>query len=214
MSKSLADLRAAKDRKPSLPTRIVKVCLDQDLLADIQRLTAEKRDLAVSAAVADDADEAKGGEDGGDGAPQRLVGPPPPPRLAEIDAELEPLYARLRETEGELLIRAGDGGAWLRWKDAHPAREDNAVDISLAFGYCNATDLANDLGKYVVAWNGDDFGPGEWDDWFRANVAPADIGAIVSAVVEVHEARVTAPKLRNVSSDLPTSGTDSLSPAP
>ena len=212
MSKSLADLRAAKDRKPSLPTRIVKVCLDQDLLADIQRLTAEKRDLAVSAAVAaDDVDDAA--EDGKEGAPQRLAGPPPHPRVAEIDAELEPLYERLRETEGELLIRAGDGGAWLRWKDAHPARDDNAVDISLAFGYCNATDLANDLGKYVVAWNGDDFGPGEWDDWFRANVAPADIGAIVSAVVEVHEARVTAPKSRSVSSDLPTSGTDSPSPA-
>ena len=214
MSKSLADLRAAKDRKPSLPTRIVKVCLDQDLLADIQRLTAERRDLAVSAAVADDADEAKSAEDGSDGPPQRLAGPPPPPRLAEIDAELEPLYERLRETEGELLIRAGDGGAWLRWKDAHQAREGNELDDRLAYGYCNASDLASDLGKYVVGWEGDDFGPGEWDDWFAAKVAPADIGAIVSAVVEVHEARVTAPKSPSTSSAPPTSATDSPSPAP
>jgi len=201
MSKSLADLRAAKDRKPSLPTRIVKVCLDQDLLADIQRLTAEKRDLAVSAAVADDADEAKGGEDGGDGPPQRLVGPPPPPRLAEIDAELEPLYERLRETEGELLIRAGDGGAWLRWKDAHPAREGSDVDERLSYGFCNATDLAADLGRYVVSWNGEEFAPGEWDDWFAAKVAPADIGECVRAVVELHEARVGAPKSPSVSSE-------------
>ena len=45
MSKTLADLRKEKDQRGSLPTRIVTICLDQELLADIQRLTAEKRDL-------------------------------------------------------------------------------------------------------------------------------------------------------------------------
>jgi hypothetical protein len=202
---SLADLRKTKDQPASRPTRIVKACLDQALLADIQRLTVEKTDLLMSAPLDGD------GEQGENGPPRR-VGQGMNPRIAEIDAELEPLYQRLRDAEGEILLSATDGGTWLRWKDAHPAREKNEVDERLAYGLANATDLLEDLGKYVVSWNGDDFGPGEWD-WFSQKVAPADLGACISAVVELHESRISAPKLRSVSSEPPTSATDSTSPA-
>lgn len=203
--KSLADLRADKERPASLPTRAVTICLDQKLLADIQRLTLEKNDLLVQAAV-ESSDEDKPGR------PKRQ-GEGKNPRLAEIDAEIEPLYAEMREASGEILLRARPGGEWLRWKDEHPAREKNESDDRLAFGLCNAADLLDNLGKYVVSWNGDEFGPGEWDGWFKGKVAPADLGALVTAVVEMHESRVTAPKSPSTSSELPTSVTDSPSPA-
>lgn len=204
MSMSLADLRKEKDQPASRPTRVVKVCLDQSLLADIQRLTEEKRILAVEASSLD-------GDDEQTGPPQRTGGSRHGGRIKAIDAELEPLYQRLRDTEGEILLRATDGGSWLRWKDAHPAREKNEVDERLAYGMCNATDLLDDLGKYAVSWNGDEFGPGEWD-WFSKKVAPADLGACVSAIVELHESRIQAPKSLTPSSDLPTSAPDSPSP--
>lgn len=206
MALSLADLRKEKEKPASLPTRVVKICLDQALLSDIQRLTAEKSDIATAAALAAaDSDDSAG--------PPRRQGQGVDPRLAEIDAELEPLYERLRETEGELLISARDGGEWIRWKDAHPPRENNEVDDRLAYGLCNAADLVADLGKYIVAWNGDDFGPGEWDGWFASKVAPADLGECTKAVVEVHEARVSAPKSLSTSSAPQTSVTGSPSPA-
>lgn len=207
MPKSLADLRKEKDEPARLPTRVLKVCLDQALLSDIQRLTAEKSDVMVAAAMRS---SEEGGEQSG---PPKRMGQGLDPRIAEIEAELEPLYQRLRDTEGELLLRATDGGVWLRWKDSHPARKDNEADDRLAFGFCNASDLVDDLGKYVVSWNGDEFGPGEWDGWFRGKVAPADLGACVSAVVEMHEQRVTAPKSQSTSSEPPTSETDSPLPA-
>lgn len=209
MTSSLADLRKKKDEPASLPTRVVKACLDQSLLADIQRLTAEKTDLIVAGAgtrASADADD-----DTQDGTPRR-VGQGVNPRIAAIDAELEPLYQRLRDTEGEILLRATDGGTWLRWKDAHPPREKNEVDERLAYGLANATDLLDDLGKYAVAWNGDDFGPGEWA-WFSKKVAPADLNACISAVVELHESRISAPKSLSNSSATLTDETGSPSPA-
>jgi len=200
MSKTLADLRKEKDQRGSLPTRIVTICLDQELLADIQRLTAEKRDLEANLPRSVEDDDQ--GEDATPARPRRQgEGGKVRARLDQIAAELEPLYQRLRDTEGELLIRARDGGSWLRWKDAHPAREGSDVDERLSYGFCNATDLAGDLGRYVVSWNGEEFAPGEWDDWFAAKVAPADIGECVRAVVELHEARVGAPKSPSVSSE-------------
>jgi hypothetical protein len=226
MSKTLADLRKEKDQRGSLPTRIVTICLDQELLADIQRLTAEKRDLeadlprsvgvgALDPEIVDRYDLRRAycedddqGEDATPARPRRQgEGGKVRARLDAIAAELEPLYQRLRDTEGELLIRASDGGSWLRWKDAHPAREGSDVDERLSYGFCNATDLAADLGRYVVSWNGEEFAPGEWGDWFAAKVAPADIGECVRAVVELHEARVGAPKSPSTSSVPETSET-------
>lgn len=196
MSKTLADLRKEKDQPAQLPTRVIKACLDQSLLADIQRLTSEKSDLLTESVRTTGEGEQAG--------PPKRQGEGTNPRLAEIDAELEPLYQRLRDTEGEILLRATDGGSWLRWKDAHPAREGNESDERFAYGFCNATDLMGDLGKFVISWDGDEFGPGEWD-WFSKKVAPADLAECVKAVVEMHESRISAPKSQSTSSAPTTS---------
>lgn len=204
MSKTLAELRAEKNQPASLPTHLARICLDQEVLADIQRLQAEKNHLLLTApAPVDDEDRE---------ARPRRAGEKADPRLAEIDAALEAEYDKMRAAEGELLLRAGEGGAWLRWKDEHPAREGNESDERLTYGLCNAADLMDELGTYVVAWNGEDFGPGEWDSWFKAKVAPADLGALVNAVVQMHESRILVPKSSTGSSKHLTSVTDSASP--
>lgn len=202
MSKSLAELR--KSKPASLPTRVVTVCLDLEVLAEVQRLEGEKSDLHV--------------ELQGIAASSASQSRPNPrvaainARVAEIDDELTAKFDRMRESEGELLLRATSGGAWQRWKDDHPAREDNKSDEAIAYGFCNASDLLDDLSKYVVEWNGEPFGKGDWDELFADRVAPADLRAICSLVVEMHEVRAQVPKSRSVSSELLTSATDSPSP--
>lgn len=200
MSKSLADLRAEKATQ-SLPTRVMPICLNQELIADVQRLEAEKRDLLIDAAR-------KPADDDQDAPPQRLAGPAAtPPRVSEIDTELEALYDRMREYEGELLLRAIPGGEWQRWKDAHPARENNPTDADIGFGLCNAVDLLDTLDKFAAEWNGEPFGPGEWTDWFVQKVAPADLRDICANVVSLHEQRVSVPKSQSSSSGTPTGAT-------
>lgn len=194
MALTLAELRARKHK--SLPTHVQRLTLDQDLLADIQRLETERSDLIVEAQRhKPDPDEEQ------DGPPRKMAERALPPRVDEIKAELTDLYDRLRKSEGELLLRGVSGAEWQQWKDDHPPREDNVTDEQVAYGICNATDLLNDLGRYVVSWEGEDLAPDDWSGWFAAQVAPGDLRDLVNAVVLMHErSGVRAPKSLNGSS--------------
>ncbi|GHJ59131.1 hypothetical protein NOK12_16490 [Nocardioides sp. OK12] len=175
MSKSLAELRAST--RTSLPERSYSLCLAQGLVAEVQALEEEAADLRTQALTADDDEGSK---------PPRRIGEGRNPRLAEIDARKEELFAEMREHTGELRLRGKTAGEWRRWVDAHPAREKNAVDEQAAYGMVNASDLADTLGDYAVAWNGADLGEGDWD--FIANRAPAgDIKELCRLVVQMHE---------------------------
>jgi hypothetical protein len=200
MPKSLADLKA---KPKSLPTRTVRICLDQEAVADVQRLDAEKSDLLL---------DTRRGEIGDDGErkgpPKRTGEGSIPPRVAEIDAELAALFDRMRESEGDLLLRAIGGGEWQRFKDDHPAREGNKSDEETAYGLCDSAALLADLGRFVVAWNGENFGADDWAGWFAAQVAPADLRELCSEVVQLHESRIRVPKVRSTdSSSTPESAT-------
>lgn len=198
MSKTLAQLRAEKTRKPTRAARVLRVCLDHDLVEQVQALREEKQDLLLAAAAARGEDES--------GRPRRL-GERGDPRLDEIDRELEALLDRMRESEGKLTVRAGDGGAWQRWKDDHPPRKDNALDDDVAGGYCNALDLLDDLGTYVEAWNDEDLAADDWDGWLRARISAADLKDACRAVVGLHEVRVVLPNPSTVSPATPASET-------
>jgi hypothetical protein len=207
MARSLADLRA---KPKQLPTRTVRICLDQEAVADVQRLDNERRDLLLEAQrrQADSDGERKG-------PPLRVGEGATPPRVAEIDAELEALFDRMRESEGDLLLRAVSGGEWQRFKDDNPAREGNKSDEETAYGLCDSAALLADLGRFVAAWNGETFGPDDWREWFAAQVAPADLSELCRQVVQLHEFRVTVPKAQStVSSATAANGTGSTSPSP
>lgn len=132
---TLAELRAQKGSRKTLPTWVRRITLDQSLLADLQRLDLRRAELEVEAeriAKAEAAKARKAAEDDPDAAKRtRKAGQRArPQRLVEIDAELAaldeevvPLYEKIRETEGELLGRGIPGGEWQRWKDEHPPRK-------------------------------------------------------------------------------------------
>lgn len=200
MPRSLADLKA---KPKSLPTRTVRICLDQEAVADVQRLDREKADLLLQAR------RSQVDEDGERTGPPRRVGESPmPPRVAEIDAELEALFDRMRESEGDLLLRAVSGGEWQRFADDNPARDGNKSDEQFGYGLVNVTALLADLGRYAAAWNGENFGPDDWREWFAAQVAPADLLELCQEVVQIHQSRVRVPpKPLSDSSEIQTSAT-------
>ena len=185
---TLAELRARKTAK--LPERDIEVCLDHTLLRQVEQLTAEKEDLQST-----------------EGKPVRKMAEGTNPRIAEIDAEIEALYSQMREASGKLTLRAVSGGAWALWKDEHPPREGNPSDERLAIGLVNSTDLLDDLGRWVVAWNGEPLAQDDWDGWLAEQVAPGDLADLVQQVVFMQEGRSPiVPKSSVVSSETTTTG--------
>lgn len=175
---TLAELRARKSK--ALPTHSQLITLDQELIADIQRLEGERADLQV--------DVRRVGEDG------ERTGPPPkagegsqiPVRLDEIATELGLLYDRVRESEGELILRGISGGEWQVWKDEHPPRDGNVADQRIGWGLLNATDLLADLGRFAVSWDGEDLAEGDWSV-LADQMPPGDLRELVVAVVAMQE---------------------------
>lgn len=197
---TLAELRARKHK--TLPTHAQRITLDQELIADVQRLETERSDLLMQARRVD--------EDGERTGPPRKSGEGSgiPSRVEAIDVELTTLYDRIAESEGELMLRGISGGDWQRWKDEHPPREDNVTDTRVAFGLCNATDLLNDLGRFVVSWDGEDLADGDWQ-MLAEQIPPGDLRELVTAVVAMHErSGVRIPKSLSGSSETEPSATD------
>lgn len=192
MSKSIAELRAST--RTSLPVWAKQMCLAQGLVAEVQALEDEMVDLRVQAHAADDAED----------APPRRLADGPNPRIAEIEARKAELYAEMREHTGEIRIQAKPAGEWRRLVDRNPPRPDNKVDELVTYGLLDADALLERLGEFVVSWNGDPLGEGDWE--FIANRAPAgDLKELCSLVVQMHETRgALAPK-----SLTPSSSTES-----
>lgn len=182
---TLAELRASKPDPESAPTRTYRLCLDHSALADVQRLEGEKNDLLIEAL--------RGGEQEGQKRRKMAEGAVPP-RVAEIDAELEAAYDKMRAAEGVLRMRPIPGGEWQRWKDEHPARKDNEADLRVTYGRCNATDLMDILGRFAVEWEGEPLAESDWAGVMLPRIAPADLPELCTLVVEMHEAPLTLPK--------------------
>lgn len=197
---TLAELRARKHK--ALPTHAQRITLDQELIADVQRLETEKNDLKTQT-IRVDADGERTGAPRKSGEGGEAVA-----RIAQIDAELDSLYDRISDSEGELLLRGISGGDWQRWKDEHPPREGNVTDKRVAFGLCNATDLLNDLGRFAVSWDGEDLAESDWQ-MLTEQIPPGDLRDLVSKVVNMHErSGVRIPKSSSGSSAKDSSATD------
>lgn len=200
MSKTIAELRASS--RAALPEWPYEVCLSQQLVAEVQGLQEEKSRLEV---------EAKRVEPEKGTATKRKMAEGANPRIEEIDARLEALYDEMREHTGTLVVRAHTSGSWRRWCDEHPPREDGRdergrpivleFDESVAYGFCNASDLMARLGEFAVSWNGVELQAGDWE-WITERAAPGDLKEIARQVVLMHEGpgAKAAPKLPKPSS--------------
>lgn len=200
MSKSIAELRASKSS--ALPERTYRMCLSQALVGELEGLSAEELEIRSALPSAGD-----------DGRP-RKASEGTPPRLAEIERRVEEIRLEMEEHTGELGLRAVSGGEWRRWTDAHPARtvgnDDQGrpipldIDVAITGGYCNAVDLAVDLGKYAVTWNGEPLNEGDWE-WIENRAASGDLKELCKKVVDMHEVRGALPFPQSASLTSPTS---------
>lgn len=177
---SLDELR--KGAPAALPERTYELCLRGDLLAKIQRLVADLQDAEV--------------ESGSDNAPPLRVGEQT--RSQEIRAEIAGVYAEMDDSTGDLLLRAIPDGEWRRWVNEHPAREGDKRDEDVAWGICNADDLANDLHKWTAEWNGDPLGADDWARHIAPSVSGGDLKGLVATVVQMQEGREDPKLLRRV----------------
>lgn len=208
MAPTLAELRAQTGPKP-LPksTRTVTLIEGQHLLAESQRLEEERIDVLVKA----ERDAERAEDDGRQRTQKAGQKPEPsePPRVAEIRAEQKAISERLAQFQAEIGLQGFTGGDWQRYKDDHPPREDNEHDRLLTGGLCNATDLFNDLGRFVTTWEGDELADGDWNNWLAERICYADRRDMVRDVVELHERSLPRiPKSPSASSSMETSATD------
>jgi hypothetical protein len=196
MSKNLAAILAAP---ASLETHVISdVCLDQRLRSELQRLVAERVGLPTPK-VAEESGERTG--------PPRKAGQrAESPRLAEINAEIQAVREKMRDSSGDLVVGAPEDADWQAFKDAHPPREGNRTDEEIALGMCDATALLADLPKYVVSWGGEEIAV-KHRDAFVKRMAYSDQVAAASAVVAMYETRVSVPKSLSGSSETEGSAT-------
>jgi hypothetical protein len=182
MSKTLAELRQSS--RVGLPKRTYSLCLAPALVDEVRQLVGRLSEAEVAAAAQADGD--------GDKARPRRAAEESP--VQAVRDRLRALRDEMAEHTGELTLQGLTEGQWRAWVDDHPPREDNDRDRRVAFGYCNADDLLDDLGTYAHTWNGEKLTPGDWD-FVKSNAAPGDLKELVQAVVSMHEMAVDAPKL-------------------
>lgn len=201
MSKSLSDLRA--NPTPVQAERSMTVCLRSDLVAEVQRLSAEMAALPQP--------ERKRSRKMGEAAV------PEHPRAAEIRAELGALLEQIEEHEGELAIRARlSDGEWRRWVDSNPARDEDqpghSRDVEVTRGVCNADALIDSLGTFAHSWNGEPLSEGDWASVFEPALGLGDKKELAATVVGLYESRLDFPRWRNGLSAALTKYDDSRSP--
>lgn len=190
MSQTIAQMRAKGSPKRAETRK--ELCLAPHLISEVQRIQNEWQQIAAGLPSKSD-DEEK------DGPPRRLGQASTDPRLKPLEERLAELHAEMREESGVLILRAIDGGEWLRWRSAHPARKDNRVDEEIGYGLINAEALANDLFQFVGSFNDE---PVDVDDWayVLGAAAPGDISDIVKVVIQMHEVSIAIPKSPSASS--------------
>lgn len=195
-----ADLRSDRRSK----TACVSLVTAESLINEIGALQQERLDVLMADARVD--------EDGERAGPPRKMGQPSePPRIKEIDERTIAAHDELADHQGEITYApAWTVGEWIRWKDEHPSREHNLLDKHRAGGYCNATDLIADLGKFVTHWNGQALSSGEWDEWLCDAILPRDVQQLATSVVALYETGLDriVPKSLTGSSTTEPSGSD------
>lgn len=225
--KSIADLRSEKyaDRPERPYTAIVGE--GQKYLVELQRLTAAHDALATDQGAAERALESAVARAAATPRPQGAKGDSGVDaikvRIAEVEKQRSSLRGRmgelmdlLAEYEGEVTVRATrSDGDWERWRIANPPRGEDEPghrdDWLVASGFCNADALLDDLATYVVAWAGEELGPGDYE---ALNLVRPDKKAIARIVISLYESGDDLGEFRRGLSALLKSENFSVSRAP
>ena len=198
MSKSMADLMASPDA--GLPERTFRICVAGKLVSEYDAADRKLMDLETEIEQL----EAKAQESETPTRRRMAV----KPRVAELREQAQAqavvcdeIRERMKAHEIELLVRAKEPGEWQQFTDAHPARDKDddkpgyMRDIRHADLTCNIDELAQSAGDFIVKYGDDDPTPEMWA-FLSRTAARADLVALASTIVALHERGVDAGKSR------------------
>lgn len=208
MAKKLAELRS---EGPARPERSLVVVVGEGVrhVAAIMQMQ-DQLEAAVTRMTTD-------------GGPRKMS-EGVPGEVTELRDKIAAEATAMGEYEGTLLIRATrPDGDWRRWCNEHPPRavdtpgRDRDVELtgwsdgSRSVARCNADALLLDLDTYVVEWEGEPLGEGDFD---RLGISGPDQKQIARLVVDMYENEaMSIPFWRRSLSGMQTSANSSLLPS-
>lgn len=194
----MASFAEFTSRAAALPTWNVEIFTDLDSDADISRLEDERTDIQLADEQAKEAGTTR----------VRKAGRGVNPRLAEIEAELKPLYERRAASVAVLKLREMPFGDWGRFVEDHPAAEKSTIDAVVGWGIVSATAVTEALGEFIVAWDGEPVPAGAWTADHTAKIPSGQVQTLVQSIVH-HQQKVweVPPKLPSGSGSTKDSAT-------
>jgi len=214
--KTLAELRKSQHVGPM--ERSTTICVAGALVAEYEELDTQYRIARESAPehinrrVSDGPDEAR--------------------RIAEL---MEPLHQQMLEHEVVVRLRRKPRTTWRReYVEAHPPRIQEGKhtaychrdpDDEDACSGClpnlddarhgvNIDDLADDVGEFVVALNGEPADRDDYDEIVAASASNGDLRRLARIVATMHEGEFSVPKSRLALHNEEMSSNGSEQPAP
>lgn len=202
MSKSLSEIR--KSPHVGRAERTLPLCLAANLSEKVHEydeelgaLLAQREQLEKRLDLERDRDQKRPGAVGRKTDATRLV-----EQIEAIDEKAEALAETADAARDEMAehmidvrLRTKENGDWRRWCEAHPAREDEPRDRLYGVAVCNADELIESIGDYVVKIGPDAPAEGDWA--FCASVAsPGDLLRFARTLMGMHETAIDLPKSR------------------
>lgn len=201
MAKTLAELRAESASRPEADMQKVDVevllSAGRPHVDRVLELTDELNRIAADAAKA-----------------PRKTGEGTPPAVTQAQEAVNAAIAAAEDYKGMVTVaKTMTNGEWAEWRAQHPAREvvEGTVPLdTVTGGWCNADDLMAELSRFVVAWNGEQLGEGDFD---MLDISRPDLKDMARIVTTFYEVSDEVPKsLSGLSMLLAASGTSSPSP--
>jgi hypothetical protein len=170
---TMASFAEFSSRAASLPTWPMEIFTDLDCDADITRLENERLDILDAQEAAKEAGTARA----------RKAGQGVNPRLAEIEAELKPLYERRAQSVAILKLREMPFGDWGRFVEQHPATKESAIDQVVGWGIVSVVAVSESLGDFIVGWDEEVIPSGAWTDDHTAKIPSGQIQTLIREIV-------------------------------
>lgn len=168
----MASFAEFSSRAASLPTWPMEIFTDLECDADITNLEDERADILEAQEAAKEAGTTRA----------RKAGQGVNPRLAEIEAELKPLYERRAQSVAVLRLREMPFGDWGRFVEEHPASE-SAIDKVVGWGIVSVVAISEALGEFIVGWDEERIPDGAWTADHTAKIPSGQVQTLIREIV-------------------------------
>lgn len=172
--KSLAELK--KSEHVGLPERLIEICVSGRLVAEIEELDVQFRNLVNNAPTNPNKRVASGKDE------QR-----------QIADRMDVVRAQMAEHMVTIRVRAIKPAEWRALAAEHPPADGNRQHDLYQV---NLDALEEMAGDFVVEINGNEPGEGDWE-FVRENAGGGDLRDLAKTIAAMHVSTVSIPKSRN-----------------